>query len=185
MHASAAGHSHTRLGANDTGAIGEYPTVVRDLDDTEARFWTPDSRSTNAAVKSWVRPLQISIGPPASSRSARLATLWQIFEGIVSDVNAAGQAVTSFAQVSRGCDSSYNPNNPAGTRLIPLNVSDADVNVEQTYNIVTLETSSSVSSWGTRAPFGRRILVRADQRSFQPPSNEQRAEIASSRILLL
>lgn len=29
------GHSHTRLGANDTGAIGEYPTVVRNLDGEE------------------------------------------------------------------------------------------------------------------------------------------------------
>lgn len=71
--------------------------------------------------------------------------LWQIFEGIVSDVNAAGKEVTSFVQVSQGCGFTYNPNNPVGGRLISLNVSNADVDFERTYNIVTLDFIASRS----------------------------------------
>ena len=69
--------------------------------------------------------------------------LWQIFEGIVSDVNSNGREVTSFVQVSQNFGFTYNPNNPVGTRLISMNVTNADVDFERTYNIVTLDFIAS------------------------------------------
>jgi len=65
--------------------------------------------------------------------------LWGIFEGIVSDVNSVGRAVTSFVQVSAGCAFTYNPNNAVGSRLISLNIGGADIDFERTYTVVTLD----------------------------------------------
>lgn len=81
--------------------------------------------------------------------------IWDIFEGIVSGSNSAGevsialrdyaedcsdicyviQEVTSFVQVSQECTFSYNPNNAIGSRLISMRIGGADVDFARTYTI--------------------------------------------------
>lgn len=49
------------------------------------------------------------------------------------------QEVTSFVQVSQEMAFSYNPNNPANSRLISMRIGGADVDFERTYNIGMLK----------------------------------------------
>lgn len=73
--------------------------------------------------------------------------LWDIFEGIVSKVNSAGRTVTSFVQVSKEVQFTYNPSNPVGSRLISLNIGPAEtptpVVLSKTYTVTTLDFIST------------------------------------------
>lgn len=81
--------------------------------------------------------------------------LWDIFEGIVTGTNSAGevgrrntrfyacadfyfgslQEVTSFVQVSQELSFTYNPNNAEKSRLISMRIGGADVDFARTYTI--------------------------------------------------
>lgn len=69
--------------------------------------------------------------------------LWDIFEGIMGGVSVFNQEeVTSFVQISRGIEITYNPENPAGSKLISLGIGQpepAPVVLNQQYTIVTLD----------------------------------------------
>ncbi|KAG8942131.1 hypothetical protein FRC03_003619 [Tulasnella sp. 419] len=85
--------------------------------------------------------------------------LWDIFEGIVSDKNSAGQTVTSFVQVSKGISFTYNPKNAPGSRLISLNIGQAEpvppVNRSKTYKIATIDFLATGGDffWSKRSDF--------------------------------
>ncbi|KAA8895490.1 5'-nucleotidase [Sphaerosporella brunnea] len=82
--------------------------------------------------------------------------LWSIFEGIVSGVNQAnGQEVTSFVQVSRSIRLTYNPANPAGTKLITLKIKDSPVVFSKSYTIATLDflATGGDNFWAARSDF--------------------------------
>ena len=67
----------------------------------------------------------------------------RLHPGVVSQKNSAGQTVTSFVQVSRGMSFTYDPTKPQGSRLVSLNIGQADpvppVDLEKTYTLVTVE----------------------------------------------
>lgn len=69
--------------------------------------------------------------------------LWDIFEGIVSQRNSAGETVTSFVQVSKGMQFTYDPSKPQGSRLVSLNVGQADpvpaIELTKEYTIATVD----------------------------------------------
>ncbi|KDQ21445.1 hypothetical protein BOTBODRAFT_99843 [Botryobasidium botryosum FD-172 SS1] len=67
--------------------------------------------------------------------------LWDMFEGIVSKVNSAGSAVTSFVQVSQSISITYDPSKPVGSRLVSLKVSDPlqAVDLTKTYTLATID----------------------------------------------
>lgn len=66
--------------------------------------------------------------------------VWDVLEGIVSDVNQAnGRAVTSFLQVSSGLRIVYDPAGQAGTRLVNVTVGGAPIDVAGTYQVATLD----------------------------------------------
>lgn len=66
--------------------------------------------------------------------------LWDAFEGIVGGTSVFNnQAVTSFVQISKGLNITYNPQNNKGKRLISLSVGNAPVDLDQEYTIVTLD----------------------------------------------
>ncbi|KAG8952979.1 hypothetical protein FRC04_003431 [Tulasnella sp. 424] len=67
--------------------------------------------------------------------------LWDIFE--VSQKNSAGETVTSFVQVSKGIQFTYDPSKPQGSRLVSLSVGQADpvppIDLTKEYTITTLD----------------------------------------------
>jgi 2',3'-cyclic-nucleotide 2'-phosphodiesterase (5'-nucleotidase family) len=66
--------------------------------------------------------------------------LWDMFEGIVSDVNLdSGLEVTSFVQVSSSIRFTYNPDNEVGSRLITLTINNDTIDLADTYTISTLD----------------------------------------------
>ncbi|KAG8897127.1 hypothetical protein FRC00_004788 [Tulasnella sp. 408] len=69
--------------------------------------------------------------------------LWDIFEGIVSQRNSAGETVTSFVQVSKGIQFTYDPSKPQGARLVSLNVGQAEpvpaIDLTNEYTIATVD----------------------------------------------
>lgn len=68
------------------------------------------------------------------------AQLWDTFEGIVSGVNQDnGEEVTSFVQVSKGIKIAYNPDSEIGDRLVSLEISGKDVDLEEMYTVVTID----------------------------------------------
>ncbi len=84
------------------------------------------------------------------------AQLWDIFENIVSGVNAAnGLAVTSFVQVSRSIRFTYNPANAIGSRLITLAIKGAAIDLAATYRISTLDylATGGDNFWTSRSDF--------------------------------
>jgi len=81
--------------------------------------------------------------------------LWDIFEGIVSDVNKNGLAVTSFVQVSRSIRFTYNPENPVGSRLITLKIKGQPIDLAKAYIISTLDflATGGDNFWAERNDF--------------------------------
>ncbi|KAJ3558535.1 hypothetical protein NP233_g11489 [Leucocoprinus birnbaumii] len=68
------------------------------------------------------------------------AQLWDAFESVVSKVNVNnGLTVTSFAQVSKSMQFTYNPSNPNGSKLITLSIAGQPVVLSQTYLIATTD----------------------------------------------
>jgi len=66
--------------------------------------------------------------------------LWKVFEGCVSKVNQFNnKPITSFFQVSKDCKVEYNPDLDAGKRLISLEIRGEPVDMEKTYNVVTID----------------------------------------------
>jgi 2',3'-cyclic-nucleotide 2'-phosphodiesterase (5'-nucleotidase family) len=84
------------------------------------------------------------------------AALWDIFEGIVSQVNQVnGATVTSFVQVSRSIRFTYNPTNPIGSRLITLKIKGEPIDLAAMYRISTLDylATGGDSFWPARSDF--------------------------------
>ncbi|KAI5797613.1 5'-nucleotidase [Geopyxis carbonaria] len=84
------------------------------------------------------------------------AQLWDIFEGIYSRVNQGnGRAVTSGVQVSKSIRLAYNNDNPAGSRLISLEIGGAAVELAKTYTIATLDflAGGGDNFWEPRTDF--------------------------------
>ncbi|KAF8253789.1 Metallo-dependent phosphatase, partial [Wilcoxina mikolae CBS 423.85] len=82
--------------------------------------------------------------------------LWDIFEGIVSDVNQKNSlAVTSFVQVSRSIRFTYNPKNPVGSKLITLNIKGQPIDLTKTYTVSTLDflATGGDNFWTARNDF--------------------------------
>jgi 2',3'-cyclic-nucleotide 2'-phosphodiesterase (5'-nucleotidase family) len=68
------------------------------------------------------------------------ADLWDVIEGIVSDVNVKnGKEVTSFFQVSQGIKVQYNPSNVSGSRLVAVEIGGAPLDKATDYSVVTLD----------------------------------------------
>lgn len=66
--------------------------------------------------------------------------VWDVLEGIVSDVNQAnGRAVTSFLQVSSGLRMVYDPAGQVGSRLANVTVNDVPLDLAGTYQVATLD----------------------------------------------
>lgn len=66
--------------------------------------------------------------------------VWEVLEGIVSDVNQAnGRAVTSFLQVSRGLRIVYEPTGVVGNRLVNVTVAGAPLDLAGSYQVATLD----------------------------------------------
>lgn len=66
--------------------------------------------------------------------------VWDVLEGIVSDVNQAnGRAVTSFLQVSSGLRMVYDPAGQVGSRLANVTVNDVPIDLAGTYQVATLD----------------------------------------------
>jgi 2',3'-cyclic-nucleotide 2'-phosphodiesterase (5'-nucleotidase family) len=92
------------------------------------------------------------------------AQLWDIFEGVVSRVSVYnGQAVTSFAQVSKNIRFSYNPSNRVGNRLISLAIAGQPVLLSQTYRIATIDflAGGGDNLWPARGDFA--VLENMDE----------------------
>lgn len=66
--------------------------------------------------------------------------VWEVLEGIVSDVNQAnGRAVTSFLQVSSGLRIVYEPTGVVGNRLVNVTVAGAPLDLAGSYQVATLD----------------------------------------------
>lgn len=66
--------------------------------------------------------------------------LWSVLEGIITGVSEFnGEEVTSFLQVSRGIKVEYNPENNNGSKLVSVTIGDSPLDLETTYNVVTLD----------------------------------------------
>lgn len=66
--------------------------------------------------------------------------VWDVLEGIVSDVNQAnGRAVTSFLQVSSGLRIVYDPAGQVGSRLANVTVKDTPIDLAGSYQVATLD----------------------------------------------
>jgi 5'-nucleotidase len=66
--------------------------------------------------------------------------VWEVLEGIVSDVNQAnGRAVTSFLQVSSGLRILYDPAGQVGGRLLNVTVAGAPLDLAGSYQVATLD----------------------------------------------
>jgi 5'-nucleotidase len=66
--------------------------------------------------------------------------LWKNLEGVFSKSNQFNQRpVTSAIQVSKGINITYNSNNPAGTKLVAIQIGAEALDMTETYNIVTLD----------------------------------------------
>jgi len=66
--------------------------------------------------------------------------LWKTIEGVFSKTNQFNQRpVTSAIQVSKGINITYNSNNPAGTKLVGVQIGADQLKMTETYNIVTLD----------------------------------------------
>lgn len=66
--------------------------------------------------------------------------LWTTFEGVVTRFNQFNQkAVTSFIQVSKGIQISYNPTAKNGSRLVEVVIGDSPLDKSETYGVVTID----------------------------------------------
>jgi 2',3'-cyclic-nucleotide 2'-phosphodiesterase (5'-nucleotidase family) len=82
--------------------------------------------------------------------------LWDAFESVVSKVSVNnGQAVTSFAQVSKSIRLTHNPSNEIGSRLITLEIAGQPVDLSQTYRIATVDflAGGGDNLWPARSDF--------------------------------
>jgi len=68
------------------------------------------------------------------------ADVWDVIEGIVSDVNVKnGKEVTSFFQISTGIKVQYNPDAVSGGRLVAVEIDGEPLDEAKEYGIVTLD----------------------------------------------
>lgn len=84
------------------------------------------------------------------------ADLWKAVEGILTGVSQFNQReVTSFFQVSKGVEISYNPTNPNNTRLISFHINDEPLDMEKEYQFVTLDflAGGGDNFWETQSDF--------------------------------
>lgn len=66
--------------------------------------------------------------------------VWDVLEGIVSDVNQAnGRTVTSFLQVNSGLRIVYDPAGQVGSRLANVTVKDTPIDLARSYQVATLD----------------------------------------------
>lgn len=66
--------------------------------------------------------------------------MWKTLEGVFSKSNQFNQRpVTSAIQVSKGINITYNSNNPAGTKLVGIQIGAGVLDMTENYNIVTLD----------------------------------------------
>lgn len=66
--------------------------------------------------------------------------LWKTLEGVFSQKNQYNEkAVTSTIQVSTNLNITYNSDNANGTKLVSVFVGDKELDMDEIYNIVTLD----------------------------------------------
>ena len=72
---------------------------------------------------------------------------WNIFEGIVSKKSTVtNHDVTSFVQVSKTIQVSYNPSKPIGSRLVSFQVGSSPIDLNKNYTFVSHFLRCTVSS---------------------------------------
>jgi len=82
--------------------------------------------------------------------------VWNALEGIVSKINLEnGQPVKKFVQVSKNIRFTYNPSNPAGSRLITLSVTNQPIVFSREYLIATTDfvAGGGDNFWPARTDF--------------------------------
>lgn len=66
--------------------------------------------------------------------------IWKSIEGSLSKINQySGKTVTSFAQVSRGINITYNSSNSNNTKLVKLEFGAEPFDNATTYNVITVD----------------------------------------------
>ena len=173
-----------RLYSNAGGirASIDAPEVTRGEVSLFANAQHPQQRQRRSSRSFVSRSFQILTAFPFGNQIVDVSftgrELWSIFEGIVSDVNSVGRAVTSFVQVSAECAFTYNPNNAVGSRLISLNIGGADIDFERTY---TVGACTRLCQIRVQERLAHLLFLRTQSRSTSSPREVTR----SSRTHLL